>query len=238
MRTHAFHLRLRTAAGWLAVGVGIAAAGFGTYAGIAWSRFGRVKSTVPDKLLDRFMPEYDVVDSHHIRVAAPAETTLAAAADMNLQQSPIIRCIFKAREFTMGSTPQPQKREKSLIEQVTSLGWKVLAQNPGREIVFGAVTQPWLADVVFRPLEPDEFLTFQEPGYVKIVWTLCAHPIGSDRSFFFMQTRAKATDPIARQKFRRYWSLVSAGIVMIRWISLGLTKKEAERRMNFAKQAA
>ena len=238
MRTHQFHLRPQTTAGWLAAGAGIAAAGFGTYAALAWSRFGRVKTTASDELLDRFMPEYDVVDSHHIRVAAPAETTLAAAAEMDLQQSPVIRCIFKAREVTMGSTSQPERRENSLIEQVTSFGWKVLAQNPGREIVFGAVTQPWLADVVFRPLEPDEFLTFREPGYVKIAWTLRADPISCNESVFYMQTRARATDPIARRKFRRYWSLVSAGIVMIRWVSLGLTKKEAERRMNFAKQAA
>jgi hypothetical protein len=67
----------------------------------------------------------------------------------------------------MGGTPQSQKRAASLIDQVTSLGWKILVQESGREIVVGAVTQPWLADVVFRPLEPDEFTSFREPGYVK-----------------------------------------------------------------------
>jgi hypothetical protein len=238
MRTHGFHFRPQGAVGWLAAGAGIVATGYGTYARISWSRFGKVKSTVPDELLDRFMPDYDVVDSHHIRVAAPAEITLAAASSMDLLQSPLIRCIFKVREFTMGTKAQPEMREKALIEQVKSLGWKVLAQNQGREIVFGAVTQPWLADVVFRPLEADEFASFREPGYVKIAWTLRADPMGSDWSVFCMQTRAKATDPIARQRFRRYWSLVSAGIVLIRWISLRLTKKEAEHLAQRAKRAA
>jgi hypothetical protein len=31
-------------------------------------------------------------------------------------------------------------------------------------------------------------------------------------------------------KFRRYWSLVSPGVVLIRRLSLGLVKTEAERR--------
>jgi curli biogenesis system outer membrane secretion channel CsgG len=38
-----------------------------------------------DPLLDRFMPDCDVVERHHVRVAAPAHLTLSAAADMDLQ---------------------------------------------------------------------------------------------------------------------------------------------------------
>ena len=94
-----------------------------------------------------------------------------------------------------------------------ALGWGVLAEIPGREIVVGAVTRPWMAQVVFRALPPDEFARFHEPGYVKIVWTLRADPIGADESVFRTETRAAATDPSARIKFRRYWSFFSPGIV-------------------------
>ena len=38
------------------------------------------------------------------------------------------------------------------------------------------------------------------------------------------------TNPAARAKFRRYWSFLSPGIILIRWISLGPLKAEAERR--------
>lgn len=236
MQTERFHFRVNAATRWLATGAGILATGYGTYAGLSWFRFGRAKRTHPDELLDRFMPDYDVVEHHSIRVAAPAEITLGAAENIDLQQSPIIRWIFKAREFFMGGIAQPEMRPTALRAQVTALGWKVLAEKPGREIVFGAVTQPWLANVVFRPLEPDEFVNFREPGYVKIAWILHAEPIGSNESVFHTETRAKATDAVARQNFRRYWSLVSAGIVMIRWISLRLTKKNAEQLALLAKR--
>lgn len=94
----------------------------------------------------------------------------------------------------------------------------------------GAVTQPWEANVVFRPLPPGEFAVFDEPDYVKIVWTLRADPIGADVSIFRTQTRAVATDAAARAKFRRYWSFVSPGIILIRWAALKPLRADAERR--------
>jgi hypothetical protein len=94
----------------------------------------------------------------------------------------------------------------------------------------GAVTQPWKAKVVFRALPPDEFAAFNDPGYVKIVWTLRADPVDATRSIFRTETRAVATDAEARRKFRRYWSFLSPGIIVIRWISLRPLKADAERR--------
>ena len=39
-----------------------------------------------------------------------------------------------------------------------------------------------------------------------------------------------ATDPTARAKFRKYWSLASPGIILIRRVASGLVKADAERR--------
>ena len=94
----------------------------------------------------------------------------------------------------------------------------------------GAVTQPWMADVVFRAVPPERFADFDEPDYVKIVWTLRADPIGDAESVFRTETRVATTDPTARAKFRRYWSFASPGIILIRWMSLRPLKAEAERR--------
>jgi hypothetical protein len=110
---------------------------------------------------------------------------------------------------------------------VQSLGWGVLAMVPGREVVVGAVTKPWEANVTFRALPPDQFAAFSEPGYVKIVWTLRAEPITATESLR-TETRAIATDPRARVKFR-HWSFLSRGIIVIRWTVLGPLKSEAER---------
>jgi hypothetical protein len=90
------------------------------------------------------------------------------------------------------------------------------------------------ANVVFRPLPPNEFVAFDEPDYVKIVWTLHADPIGADASIFRTETRAVATNAAARARFRRYWSFLSPGIILIRWASLRPLKAAAERRARSA----
>src|SRR5688572_27089723 len=92
------------------------------------------------------------------------------------------------------------------------------------------LTQPWLPNVVFRGLAPEEFRAFQEPGNVKIVWTLRADPVGESESMFRTETRVTTTDQTARTKFRWYWARFSPGIVLIRRVMLGLPKTDAERR--------
>lgn len=229
--------RTRSLAQWLAMGVGVAAGAYATYAGVTWFRYGQPSRPAPesqDPLLDRFMPSYDVAERHHIRVSAPAEMTLAAAGEADLEQSPIARAIFRAREVMLGSEPDLAARPRGLLAWTQSIGWRVLAEVPGREVVAGAVTQPWKANVTFRGLSPDEFATFNEPGYVKIAWTLRADPIAQTESVFRTETRAIATDASARARFRRYWSFLSPGIIAIRWLMLQPVKAEAERRARVA----
>jgi hypothetical protein len=63
------------------------------------------------------------------------------------------------------------------------------------------------------------------------VWTLRADPINAAESIARTETRVATTDLVARKAFRRYWSLVSPGVEVIRWVSLRLVKREAEGRM-------
>jgi hypothetical protein len=229
---------LGRAGGWVAAGAGLAAASYAAYVATAWYRYGYVthqsSGEDTDMLLDQFMPAYDVAERHQVRITAPAHITLEAATEMDLQQSAIVRGIFKAREWIMRGHPARDPDTRALLSQMRAIGWGVLAEIPGREIVMGAVTQPWMADVVFRALPPEQFAAFREPDYVKIVWTLRADSLGAAESIFRTETRAVATDPTARAKFRRYWSFVSPGIILIRWMSLGPLKSEAERRARAA----
>jgi len=59
--------------------------------------------------------ELRVAERHHIRVSAPAEITLAAAGEADLEQSPIARAIFRAREVMLGSAPDRAARPRGLL---------------------------------------------------------------------------------------------------------------------------
>ncbi|HEU4954051.1 MAG TPA: hypothetical protein VFT28_05730, partial [Gemmatimonadales bacterium] len=166
---------------------------------------------------------------HETRVRAPAAVTYASARELDLRRSRLIQGLFRARQLLMGGRTAAAGTDRSFLDEMQALGWQVLAEEPGRELVMGAVTQPWLADVVFRGVPPGEFAGFREPNYVKIAWTMCVTPRGDGTSVFSTETRAVATDPAARARFRPYWTLASPGIVLIRWEMLRLVKRGAER---------
>jgi hypothetical protein len=226
---------VRACARWCAIGAAAIAATYAGYVGATWLRYGHTSDAPPDErdlTLDEFMPAYDIVERHHIRVHAPAEITFAAATDLDLMQSPIARTIFKGRELILGSEPDTVPRPRGLLAFMKSIGWGVLSEVPGRQIVMGAVTQPWEANVAFRPLPPSDFLDFDRPGFVKIAWTLRVDRVSATESIFRTETRAMPTDVTARRKFRRYWALLSPGIIVIRWAMLEPLKIEAERRVS------
>jgi hypothetical protein len=183
-----------------------------------------------DGFLDRVMPRWDTGDRHAARIAAPAVVTFEAACDMDLFNAPLVRAIFKAREWLLRSRGPAPAMPPGILASARALGWGELASMPGREIVMGAVTKPWEPSPVFRALPPGEFAAFSEPGFVKIAWTLRADPVDAGTSIFRTETRAVATDAESRARFLRYWRLVSPGIHLIRRLSLGPLRREAVRR--------
>ena len=143
----------------------------------------------------------------------------------------MIRAIIKARELALGGEPDARPHPATLLEQMQSIGWVVLAERPGREIVLGSVTRPWETAPVFRSIPPAEFREFAEPGYVKIAWTLSVDPIDDKRSTFHTETRVCTTDHDAREHFRNYWSFVAPGVELIRVAMLRPLKRAAETRV-------
>lgn len=223
----------RGPARWMAFAAGATFAAYLAYVATSWARYGQPATSADDEedpLLDRFMPVYDVVDRQHRRMTAPAAAVLAASREMNLLDSPVARAIFKARELILSARPEDRRHGRGLLAEVQALGWAVLAEIPDREIVVGAVTQPWKANVIFRAVPAEKFAAFAEPDYVKIVWNLRADPIGPRTSIFRTETRAVGTDTAARAKFRAYWAFFSPGMKLIRWASLGPLANDAARR--------
>lgn len=212
----------------VAAAVGI----YGGYAAITYVRFGRAsREAEANPQLDRLMPAYEVRERHSVSVSAPAEITLAAARGISFRDSRIARTILALRALPgrlQGVPPAPAER-LPVLREATALGWRELVEVPGRQVIMGAVTQPWRQEVQFRGLPADEFVAFRDPGYAKIVWTLEVEPAGSSSSRFSTETRVMTTDPVSRERFRRYWALLSPGILIIRYEILRLVRATAER---------
>src|SRR4051795_845174 len=143
----------------LATGLGVAVLSYAGYVAVTWYRFGRgAHAAGQDALLDEFMPEYEVRERHEIRVAAPAHVTFAAARELDLQRSPLVRAIFDLRTLpSRWRGEQEQEQPHGFLAHTLSIGWGILAEIADHEIAVGAVTQPWEPVGQFHSLPPAEF---------------------------------------------------------------------------------
>jgi hypothetical protein len=213
------------------ISVTAAVLGWLAWAAVSWLRYGHAAhgATSGDQVR-RLLPDYEVEELFQTRVKAPAPLTFATAESTSLNASPVTRGIFRAREFLLSGSFSRPLPSGGVVEQMCSMGWKVLSRVPQREIILGAVTQPWNRDVVFRGLPPEEFAAFADPGFVKILVTIGASPIDSGTSRLQIGTYVATTDHVARERFRRYWAVFSPGILLIRALALNTIEHDAEQR--------
>ena len=198
-------------------------------AAVTWARFGK-NARRGDGLLDVAMPEYDVRLYHEVTIRAAPDEAFDALCHADLERSLIVQALFRAREILLAGRHQRATLPQGLLNQLDALGWRIVAEEPGRELAFGAVTQPWRAKPVFYGLPPAEFARFNEPGYAKIAFTIRIDPTGSDSCVAGTETRVQTTDAESRARFRCYWAFLSPGIELVRVILLRQIKCQAERR--------
>jgi len=218
-------------AGTIATVAASAIGGYLAYAGAAWLRFGASRRDASS--LDAMMPSYDVRFERATTVRAPAADTFDVMSNTELERSPLVAALFRARALLMRAKSDGAngvKKGEGLLDELGRIGWVVLDLKPGKEIVFGAVTQPWQAAPTFHGFAKEAFEQFDAPGFVKIAFTLQVEPRDEATCLVRTETRVATTDAASRARFRRYWAFLSPGIELIRVALLAQVKAEAERR--------
>ncbi len=186
--------------------------------------------TIDTAPLQRFIPHPDVRERFETTIRAPSTLVMDVAGEFDMQSLPAVKLIFTLRERLTRAARTVPRKPQGILEETRSLGWGLLAEQPGRFVVCGATCQPWLANVAFSAVAPDEFVAYAQPDQVKIAWTLEAAEIGPGLTRFGQETRVVATDELARNRFRRYWRWARFGIIAIRLLMLPAIRKAAERR--------
>ena len=172
-------------------------------------------------LIERFAADYDVRESHVVTIDAGADLSYRSVLGVDLVRSRVIRILFRVRGL-------PTKGPLTLRD-MTRLGFVVLDEDPGTEIVLGLVGRFWLARGGLRRVEASDFVEFSEPGYIKAAMNFMVESAGPSRSRVTTETRVVATDPGSLRSFRRYWVIVAPFSGLVRRRILLLIREQAER---------
>lgn len=187
-------------------------------------------------LLAEVMPEYHFKTAHRIAVLAEPSSIMAAMKESRPSEIPLFTPLFWLRSLPYHLTGKGHgyfHGDRPVLEQVLDLGFAVLAEEPHREFVFGAignVWRPWGA--TFEPISGrEDFLRFEKPGLVKVAAHFYVDANGKESvAKLRTETRVYATDAAARRKFGAYWLLVYPGVTLLRRTWLRSIKRRAERR--------
>ena len=199
----------------------------------------------PGLLIERYLPRYDVAVVHADVVRAPPAQCYARVLALDLLRAPLIRVAMGVRRLPRrlsgvlhapGRTPGPDADAPTFrLADMVDLGWIVLAETPGVELVLGQVSRPWKADAspsavpITTPTTAEEFTDFAAPGFAKIVTGLRVDRYGTDSSILTLETRVATTDALSRRRFRRYWLLIGPFSSAVPRTALRLLASELRR---------
>ena len=111
----------------------------------------------------------------------------------------------------------------TVLEGFRRMGFRVVAEDPGRELVIAGIGRFWKPSGGLRRVEgAEQFAAFDEPGYAKVAFNFVL-----ESGELSTETRIAGTDDRARRRFGAYWLLIRPGSGLIRREWLGAIARQA-----------
>lgn len=191
------------------------------------------------ELLEQLIAVPYMIEVDSIDVEAPAAQTWETVRHTDLARAPLIRTLFELRllpERLRGkATAGPALSLDALSSTPERPGFAVLLEDAGCEVVVGAIGKVWQAEIPYLHVEDAAaFGRFEEPGWVKVAWSLRVDARGESGSRITIEVWVNATDDHSWQHFKRYFALVGPGSHFIRRSILTRWQKELGRSREHA----
>jgi len=183
-------------------------------------------------LLEQLMPVAEHYEVHDLWLDADPERVYRALAETTGREVRMLGPLMALRRLPayLAGRATRADRDVPIFESLERGGFVRLAEDPGREIVFGVVGRFWKL-TRNAPLEAvrdrQSFTSFAEPGYARATMSFLVRAEGRG-SRLVTETRIRTTDPAAARSFRRYWRLVRPGSGLIRRSWLAAVRRRCE----------
>jgi hypothetical protein len=193
---------------------------------------------VASTVLGRLVPSFQAGERHSVTIAASADQVWAALTQVTTGELPLFRLLMGVRGLPgrlVGSRRGRFDAEEPLLGWGVRFGFTILGQDLRRELVVGAVGQPWrlAGGRGVAVAGGDDFTAFDQAGYAKMAANFRLDPIAGGRAVqLSTETRVACTDAASARRFARYWRLIRPASGAIRRSWLGAIKRRAERHAN------
>jgi len=181
--------------------------------------------------LDRLIPAPRLSEADGIDVALSPDQAWQLVRHGEIAMPAIARALFALRTLPSRLLGKPAVAPSLSIDAFTSgaqPGFRVLIDDPPREVAVAAVGKVWQPDIPFVEVaDTTAFAAFAEPGYAKVAWAVRVLPRGAGDSRIEVDLRVTATDEPSWRAFRRYFRLVGPFSRLIRRSALEAWARKA-----------
>jgi hypothetical protein len=185
----------------------VLASGFAVAAvALAWPA-PEMRHAAGDSLLDAHFPRWQFDELHAIEVDAPPQRVYDAVRAVTANEIFLFRTLTAIRRF---GRPGPEgilnvPEEQPILDVATRTSFKLLADDPPRELVVGTIVIP--------------------PRQAVAGMNFLITPIGANRCRLTTETRVYAGTPSAARRFATYWRIIHPGSDIIRRMWLRAIRK-------------
>jgi len=159
-------------------------------------------------LIDQVMPSYDRREIHRRQTTASPPALWDAIHVLEARDLTLMRALMGIR--TLGR--RIDSGDRTVLEGFERMGFRQVAEDPGRELVIAGIGQFWKPSGGLRKVTSrEQFLAFEEPGYAKAAFNFRI----TDEEIS-TETRIAGTDPQSKRLFGLYWLLIRPGSGLIR----------------------
>jgi hypothetical protein len=198
-------------------GLGVLVAGLLLFTAAVYLPVAETRVEAARTHLDEFIPVYQFSEFHGILISAPKDRVYQSIRTVRPEE---IR-FYKTLTWIRGiRTPEG----RPILESFTSGGFLLLAEAPGREIVFGRGGDGSGG----RVLAAEELKTFHPAPFIKIVMNFRIEEMDAAHCSLTTETRVYAAGPQALRGFATYWRMIYPGSALIRRMWLRAIKLRAE----------
>lgn len=150
-------------------------------------------------LIENALSRFHHREYHEIQVEGDRDSIYQAIRTLDLSGSWLLRLLFALR----GLPPSAIR-----IETIQEMGFILLDETAGEELLLGLVGQFWKVRGGIRHLSPEAYYAFEEAGYAKVAWNFAQKEVAPRVFSVSTETRVYCTDAETNKQFTRYWRLI------------------------------
>jgi len=188
--------------------------------------FGELVS-LSTRTLNSLMPHFEERIVQEIAVPATPEEVRAAVEQMEPIDMPLAEILARIRNLGQRNAEEPT----TFREAAMAFGMVPLKTDQAHEIAGGLIGQFWKRDFGIRRVRNlEEFREFADPAYTKAITNFWFDDFRDGKTLVRTETRVHSLGPVARRRFRFYWTVAGAGIRLYMASMLRGIRKCAIRR--------